>query len=343
MRAAVFHGPEDIRIEEVPEPELPTGGVVIRTVATGICGSDLRTYRFGHPKIKGSQILGHEVAGIIEQSDVDTLPVGTRVAVAPGTPCLECGWCRRGRQNMCTSRTLLGRELPGGLAEKFALSAQAVRAGTIVPVPDGLDLVHAPVAEPLNAVLNGQDRARTGAYDTVLVLGLGPIGVLHIATARARGAARVIGVDPLASRVETAAAMLGDKDLITMEGDWLEELVRQTGGFDVVVLANTAPQAFATAMQAVKNQGRVLVFAGLPKTTPTVPVDLNEVHYREVEIIGAFGATPGHFAAAVEWLNEGHIDLNAFVTDRIALDDIVTGFDNVANGVGVKTMVVFPS
>ena len=343
MRAAVFYGPEDIRFEDVADPELEPGGLVIATAATGICGSDLRTYRFGHPKISGSQILGHEVAGVIEQSDVAELPVGTPVAVAPGTPCLECSYCRRGKQNMCIKRTILGREHPGGLAEKFGVSAQAVRAGTVAVVPDSVHLRHAPVAESLNAVLNGQDRGQIGAYDRVIVLGLGPIGILHIATARARGAELVVGADPLGSRVESAAGILGERELITMEAGWEQKALALTenDGFDVVILANTAPRAFDTAMQLIAPQGRVLVFAGLPKDSPTVAANLNDIHYKEISLVGAFGATPRHFRAAVKWLGEGHLNLDKFVTSEIPLESVVEGFEAVGRGEGVKTMVVF--
>lgn len=343
MRAAVFHGPEDIRIEDLPEPDLADGGLVIQTAATGLCGSDLRTYHFGHPKITGPQILGHEVAGIVVRSGTGAYPVGSRVAVAPGTPCLECSFCRRGKQNMCGDRPILGREVPGGLAERFPVSAQAVRAGTVIEVPDGVDLTHAPVAEPLNAVLNGQDRARTGPYDRVLVLGLGPIGVLHLAVARARGAAATVGVDPRPGRVDAAADVLGADALFTMTEGWERRVLEHSGGdgFDVIVLANTAPQAFGSAMDLVAVHGRILAFAGLPKTTPTVPADLNDIHYRETEIIGAFGATPGHFRSAVQWLGDGHMDLDRFVTERITLEEINAGFEGIAKGVGMKTMVVF--
>lgn len=342
MRAAVFYGPEDIRLESSNEPALPVGGLVVATVATGICGSDLRTYRFGHPKISGSQILGHEVAGVVAASDADDFTVGTAVAVAPGTPCLECEYCRRGKQNMCLNRTLLGRETPGGLAEKFAVSGLAVRAGTVVRVPPTLPLEYAPVAEPLNAVMNGQDRAGIGPYDRVLVLGLGPIGILHVALARHRGAELIMAVDPLPSRVESAGGILGPADLVAFHDTWeAEARARSGGGFDVIVLANTAPQAFATAMSLIAPQGRVLVFAGLPKNAPVVGVDLNDVHYREVSVIGAFGATPRHFQAAVNWLADGHIDLDKFVTSRIGLEDLVAGFEAVGRGDGVKTMVEF--
>jgi len=342
IRAAVFYGPGDIRVEVVPEPGLAAGGLVIRTVATGICGSDLRTYRFGHPKIAGFQILGHEVAGVVEASDTPMFPVGTAVAVAPGTPCLECEFCRRGKQNMCVKRTLLGRETPGGLAEKFALSGQSVSAGTVVAVPTSLPLEFAPVAEPLNAVMNGQDRAAIGPYDRVLVLGLGPIGILHVATARNRGAETVVAADPLPSRVESAAGILGNKRLVVIHEGWEAEIRAASGGdFDVVVLANTSPHAFATAMSLIAPQGRVLVFAGVPKEAPVVGIDLNDVHYRELSVVGAYGANPRHFRAAVNWLAEGHIDLNKFVTSRIGLEDLVSGFEAVGRGDGVKTMVTF--
>lgn len=341
MLAVVFHAPGDVRIEEVPTPELPPRGLLIATAAAGVCGSDVRTRYHGSPKFQGTQILGHEVAGTVIASDASDYPVGTKVAIHPGIPCLECRFCRIGKNNMCLHRKLLAADLPGGMAEVVAIPAEAVRAGSVVRVPDRLPLEYAPVAEPLNAVFNGHDRARTGPWDAVFVLGLGPIGILHTATALSRGASPVVAADPSAERVAAAAKVLGDDHVMVMSGGWLEEAKSRGGGrgWDVVVLATTAPQAFATAFDLVGNNGRILAFSGLPKDKAAITIDVNAIHYREIELIGAFGATPRHFEAAVNWLAAGNLDLASFVTSRVSLDHALEAFDNVEHARGIKSLI----
>ena len=135
MLAAVFHGPDDLRVEDVPAPELPPGGLLVRTATVGVCGSDIRTWHAGNHRIAGTQILGHEMAGVVVASDTERVATDTEVAVCPCAPCLECRNCLDGRYNLCPTRRCLGYQLPGGMAEMFAVPADAVRAGCVVPVP----------------------------------------------------------------------------------------------------------------------------------------------------------------------------------------------------------------
>src|SRR5690242_4388388 len=162
MKAAVLHGPDDLRVESVPDPELPPGGVVIRPVTVGVCGSDVRTWRHGSPRLRGPQVLGHETGGVVVESDVESLPVGTAVAVCPGAPCLECPFCAAGHHNLCGRRAVLGYDLPGGMAERCAVPHAWIRSGGVVPLPAGLPVEHGAVAEPVHTILNGQDEARIG-------------------------------------------------------------------------------------------------------------------------------------------------------------------------------------
>lgn len=193
MKAVVFHGPDDIRVEDVPEPVLPRGGLIVRPRTVGICGSDIRTWHTGNHRIRGTQILGHEMAGVVVDSDDERYPAGLAVAICPCFPCLECEYCQAGIQNFCPRRECLGYQHPGGMAEAVAVPAGSIRAGGVVPVPETVPLDLAPLAEPLHTVLNGQDRAHPHPSESVLVLGLGPIGILHAAVARSRGVVSVLG------------------------------------------------------------------------------------------------------------------------------------------------------
>jgi L-iditol 2-dehydrogenase len=342
MKAVVLHGPGDLRIEEVADPVLPAGGVIIEPVTVGVCGSDVRVWRHGSPRLTGPQVLGHEIGGIIRASDVATLPVGTAVAVCPGAPCLECTACQAGRHNLCRRRKVLGYDTPGGMAEACAVPSAWVRSGGVVPLPPSLQPAFGAVAEPTHTVLNGQDEARIAPGESVLVLGLGPIGVLHVAVARSRGASPVFGVDINPERVAGAAVLLGASAALAMSDGWETQVRTGTAdasGFDVVVLATGAKAAVATALSLVAPGGRVLAFAGMPPESSLVDLDLNAIHYRQISLVGAFGGTPPHFRRAVRWLSESSLDLRAYTPIRFRLDAALEAIASVARGEGLKTLL----
>lgn len=341
MLAAVFHGPDDLRVEEVPRPVLPPGGLVVRTATVGICGSDVRTWHAGSHRVTPPQVLGHEMAGTVEESDVPEHPVGSAVVVCPCAPCLECPSCLVGRHNFCPHRHCLGYERPGGMAELFAVPSDAVRSRGVVRVPGSIPLPWAPVAEPLHSILNAHDRARTGFMESVLVLGLGPVGILHVAVARSRGAAPALGVEPLPQRVEAAGEILGAERVLAMTDGWeARALERVEGrGWNVIVLANVSPASVATAFALVAPLGRIVAYAGLRADAPTVAVDWNRVHYRQIEIIGAFGGTPPYFERAVAWLAASGIRLDVLVSAEYPLERTLDAFRAVESGQGLKTMI----
>lgn len=340
MRAVVLHGPGDLRLDEVPEPTLPHGGLVVRPGAVGICGSDVRTWRHGSPRLIGPQIPGHEFAGPIVASEVAEFPVGTRVAVCPGAPCQACRACRAGHGNLCPQRRVLGYDLPGAMAELVAVPADWIRADAVVALDPSASIERGALVEPLHTVINGQDQVEIRTGEAVLVLGLGPIGVLHVAHARSLGAV-VLGVDPLDARVELAAQILGDRLIERMDDGWVERAHSTVdgGGFDVVIVAVGAPDAIATAIELAEPGGRVLAFAGLPPDSQTIGLDMNDLHYRQLSIVGAFGGTPDTFRRAAAWFDRTPFDVDAFTPERFGLNQAVTAFEAVAAGRGLKTIL----
>jgi L-iditol 2-dehydrogenase len=340
MRAVVLHGPGDLRLDEIPEPTLPPGGLVVRPGAVGICGSDVRTWRHGSPRLTGPQVPGHEFAGTIVASGVAELPAGTQVAVCPGAPCQACRACRAGHGNLCPRRRVLGYDLPGAMAELIAVPADWIRTGGVVALDSTAPIERGALVEPLHTVINGQDQVAIRTGEAVLVLGLGPIGVLHVAHARSSGAT-VLGVDPLAERAERAARVLGDGLVGRMDDGWVDRVRRTVddGGFDVVITAVGAPDAIATAIELAEPSGRVLAFAGLPPDTRTIGLDMNDLHYRQLSIVGAFGGTPDTFRRAAAWFDRTPFDLEAFTPERFGLDHAVDAFEAVAAGRGLKTIL----
>ena len=341
MKAVVLHGPGDLRVDDVAEPTLPPGGILLRTAAVGICGSDVRTWRQGSPRLSRPQVMGHEFAGTVIATDVPAIPAGTAVAVCPGAPCLDCRACAAGHANLCRRRRVLGYDLPGGMAELVAIPANWIRTGGVVTLDPTRPVELGAIVEPLHTVLNGQDQARIRAGDAVLVLGLGPIGILHLASALSAGAGPVLGVDPDAVRVAAAGAIVSGADTATMEAGWMiwaREAVGG-GGFDVVIVAVGSREAISTAIEMTEPGGRILAFAGLPSSASGFELDMNVLHYRQLSIVGAFGGTPAHFRRAAGWLATSDFDVAAFAPHRFPLVDAPAAFDSVARGEGIKTLL----
>jgi L-iditol 2-dehydrogenase len=340
MRAVVLHGPGDLRLDEVPDAELPAGGLLVRPRAIGICGSDVRTWRHGSPRLHGPQVLGHEFAGIVAATDVGAIPPGTPVAVCPGAPCGHCRACLAGHANLCRQRLVLGYDLPGGMADLVAVPADWVRAGGVVTLDPVAPIERGAIVEPLHTVLNGQDQILIKRDERVLVLGLGPIGVLHVAVARSEGAA-VVGLDPDPDRVARAATILGAGSVGRLgTGPDGRVGTAADGGFDVVIVAVGARDALATAIASVEPGGRILAFAGLPADSRTIELDMNDLHYRQLAIQGAFGGTPDTFRRAAAWLAANPLDMAAFAPGRFPLGDALAAFEAAAAGHGLKTLLV---
>jgi L-iditol 2-dehydrogenase len=340
MKAVVLHGPGDLRLDDVPEPALPPGGLVVRPLAVGICGSDVRTWRHGSPRLRGPQVLGHEIAGVVAESDVAAFAPGVPVAVCPGAPCEVCRACRTGRANLCRCRLVLGYDLPGGMADLVAIPADWIRTGGVVALDPAAPIERGAIIEPLHTVINGQDQARIKAGEHILVLGLGPIGVLHVALAGSVGAT-ALAVDPDPDRVARAGTIVGPDKIDDMDAGWKDRARASvdSGGFDVVIAAVGSSDAVATAIELVEPGGRILSFAGLPPNKRSIELDMNDLHYRQLAILGAFGGTPDTFRRAAAWLADSTFDVDRFTPERFGLADAVEAFESVEGGRGLKTLL----
>jgi len=344
MKAAVFRGPMDIVIQDWEKPVAGPGEFILKVEAAALCGSDLRTYRHGHPKVKPPQILGHEVAGIVDSvgEGVTYVKPGDRVAVAPGVPCGECYFCERGEQNMCTNRVVMGTHFPGAFAEFVKVPAGALRAGTVVKLPENGSFELATLGDPLVACVNGQEVLDVRLGDVVVVQGAGPIGVFHSQLAHLRGALTVILADINATRLDFARQH-GVADLyVDSSKEDLEEVVKSVTegrGADQVIVANTAPAAAVQAVRLAAKNGKVLLFAGFPKDQTALGLDGNIIHYSQVRVMGSFGCTPRQYRLAQQLLMTGKINGEMVITHRLPLEQINEGFQLMISGEAMKVIV----
>jgi len=290
MRAAVYHGRGDVRVEQVPEPRPEPGAVRLRVLRGAICGSDSGEYAHGPKMIKldgphpgsghgGPVVLGHEfVAEVVELGEgAEGLALGDRVVCGAGVSCGECAWCRAGRTNLCAHYYTLGFHRDGGLAEQVVSPASIC-----VPVPDACDDAAAAMAQPFAVALHGLNRAGAGE-GSLAVIGVGGIGAFVVAAAVARGNREVIAIDVAPHRLQTAAA-LGAAHLIDAGSDDPVELVREiTGGIGAAVTIDAAgaPGTLNQALHATRRGGRVLML-GMPARAPEL--DALDAILREVEL-----------------------------------------------------------
>lgn len=344
MKVATFYAPGDIRLEETPEPQASAGEVKIRVRNCSTCGTDVKIRVSGHPNMSSPQVMGHEIAGEITHvgAGVEGWSVGDRVQVIAAIPDGTCVDCLAGHPTVCEHQLSMGYQFPGGFAEYMIVPAAVLAVDGLTRIPDSVSFAEASLAEPLACVLNGQEIARVGDGDRVVVIGSGPIGCLHVRLARARGARQVILVDLNADRLARAAALVEpDLAIASEHGDPVDAVLEATGGrgADVVITAAASGEAQEQGLRMLARRGRLSMFGGLPKDRPDITVDANLVHYRELTLLGANGSSPAQNKAALELIESGRVPVADLITHTLPLDRLLDALDIVARGDAIKVTI----
>jgi L-iditol 2-dehydrogenase len=339
MRVAMYYSVQDIRIEEMPVPSIGPGEMLVRVRASGICGSDvMEWYRARSAPL----VLGHEVAGEVAAVGEGVRPfrVGDRVFVTHHVPCGECRYCRQGHPSVCDTlrRTHFH---PGGFAEYVRVPQINVERGTL-PLPEELTFDEGSFIEPVACVVRGQRMARLQAGQTVLVIGSGSAGLLHVQLARARGAGRVIASDINESRLR-AARRLG-ADATVPAADLPDGLLAANEGrlADVVVVCTGAVPAIRQAVRSVDRGGTVLFFAPAPEGVE-VAIPLFEFWRDEVTVATSYAAGPEDITEAIELLRARRVRVEEMITHRLSLAEAGLGFELVASGQEAIKVIIDPS
>lgn len=341
MKAANLIAPKTLVYQDVPDPDCPENGVLVKVHACGICGSDLRTYEGGSSYAKYPAILGHEITGEIVESRHPSFQTGQILAIAPVTPCGKCYYCQRGMQNLCDNLKMIGiaAGVDGGFAEYLALTEEILENGCVFTLPEGIDNIPTVIAEPASSCLCCQENANVTLGDEVLVVGAGTLGLLNGTISRLRGANEVIIVEPSSEKIRLAnhvgfETVIGE---FSSHKDVYETVMNKTSGrgMDVVITACPSPQAQADALKLVKKRGKVIFFGGLGKNS--IPqLETNLVHYREIQIFGANAYTPRHYRMAIELILNNKIEANKFISARYPLSRIEDGFSDMKKGTILK-------
>jgi L-iditol 2-dehydrogenase len=346
MRAARLYGREDLRVEEVPVPEPGAGEVLLRVKAAAVCGTDIRMFRNGaRAATPGTPlVLGHEVSGVVESvgPGVRGCHKGMPVAVAPNMGCGVCDQCVSGNTQMCAAYTAFGINIPGGFAPFMRIPREAVTQGNLAPIPEGVDFVSAALVEPLSCVYNAFQRIAIVPGDTVLVIGAGPIGLMHAKVALMAGAAKVYMNDLGAERLSLCQKK--EPGIIAIESQGLKDRVSvltRGKGVDVCITAAPSADAQILALELVGVNGRVMFFGGLPEGKSTVPLDTNLVHYKQITITGTSRQSLIQYRQTLALVASGRLVVKDLVTMITPLEDIRASFDQVMAGKGLKNVIEF--
>jgi L-iditol 2-dehydrogenase len=339
MRVAMYYKNSDVRLQEMPRPEIGPGEILVRVIASGICGSDvLEWYRIK----KAPLVLGHEIAGEIAEvgEGVKGFKTGDRVFVGHHVPCNKCWYCLHGHHTVC--ETLHTTNFyPGGFAEFIRVPAINVDRGTFI-LPEKVSFEEGAFVEPLACVIRGQRLAGFSPGQTVLVIGSGISGLLHLMLARSMGAGRVIATDVNEYRLGMARDFGADAALNARED--IPALIRSLNGgrpADLVIVCAGALSAFQQALRSVDRGGTVLCFA---TTNPGVElsIPINEFWRNGITVMPSYANSPYDAQVAIALLAAGRLDVRRMITHRLGLAETGAGFKLVAEAKESMKVIVEP-
>ena len=343
MKAAVYYGPGDIRVEDRPEPAALADNLIVEVIFCAICGTDLKLATVGNPRCHPPRVIGHEMVGRIAHvgSDVQGFAPGERVTLATTIACGNCPICGLGLGNLCPNSKPISYDFDGAFAQRLAIPRQALRGGNVIIVPESVPDEAAALSEPLSCAINAQELAGVKGGDTVLIVGGGPLGAIHAELAKALGAGQVM----ISELCEGRLSLLGElKDILLINaaqqdvGAVVQERTKGLGA-DVVIVCAPGRGPHEQSIQFVRKGGAVSFFASLPKGDSEIVFDSRAIHYGELRVVGASDSRAEHVARGVQMMAEGKIDLGSLVTHRVSLEKIHDGLELMKNRQCLKVLV----
>lgn len=343
MKAAVLEELNKIVVKDVPTPECDANSILLKVKACAVCGSDIRIFHFGNDRVKLPQIIGHEIAGVVEKigANVARFKIGDRLAIGADIPCGKCSFCEAGHGNNCQTNLAMGYQFAGGFAEYVLLNQTVLDFGPVHKIPDNVSFDEAALAEPLGCVLNGLELSNIQLCDTLALIGCGPIGLMLLSVAKKMGATKIIAIEKNKARLEQAKLFGADITVCIDDEDPIQRVLEETGGLgaDVVITANSVPSTQVQALKMAKNRGRVNFFGGLAHGKSEVTLDTNLIHYKELFVHGTHGSVPRQHQKALDLIASGVIDTKKFISHRFDLDQIGEAFAAAENYLGLRVIV----
>lgn len=343
MRAVVLKGPNDFSASQVATPKAGDNELLLQMKKAAICGTDIRILEGKKTKdVRYPSIIGHEICGVIQEvgKNVKGFAVGEKVAVANVIPCHSCKSCLSGRENACLKRKAIGYEFDGGFAEYVLIPQIALESGNIVKLPEHVSFAEGALIEPLACCLRGLKNAGTGLNDIVLVVGAGPIGLMHLQLAKLAGAHKVIVSEPIASRREKAAKLGADLVVDPTAEDLHQIVMRETDGLgvDVIIVAIGVPQIVNATIKLCRKGGTVNLFAGFAGTGECT-IEVNTIHYGEITVNGSTACKRQDYLDAARMVISGKINLAEIVTHTFKIEEFQQAYEACKSGDGLKVLI----
>lgn len=341
MKAIQYYGPQNIKYEEVPVKPPEDGEIVVKIMSALTCGTDVKTFRRGHPVLIKNipSGFGHEFSGIVDRiSDgVDNVKVGDRVAVANSAPCGHCFFCKKEEYNLCENLNLLN----GAYAQYITVPKHITEKNTVI-IPDSLSFDKAAFAEPLANVVHGVERTEIKEGQTVGIIGIGPIGLMFARLAKLKGAKVIVaGRNPeklrLANEFSHADEII-DLTKYPNPEKIFKEYTDEKRGLDVAVECVGLPEIWERIFSCVRPGGTVHFFGGC-KSGSTVTLDTTKMHYGDIKLMSVFHHTPKYFRMALDYISSGDVEVEKLITDTITLDKIEWAMNEHIQGRAIKFLV----
>ncbi len=341
MKAVLFYGPQNIKYEETMIKPLEKGEILVKVGAALTCGTDVKTFRRGHPVLIKNvpSGFGHEFAGTVEKisEGVTNVKVGDRVVCANSAPCGECFYCKRGEYNLCENLDLLN----GAYAEYIVVPERIVKKNTII-LPDSLPFHKAAFAEPLANVVHGVERTEIKPGDTVGVIGIGPIGLMFARLAKLKGA-RVIAAGRNPIKLKLAEEFSHADEVVDLKKypnpeKIFKDFTEEGKGLDVAVECVGLPEMWERVFSCVRPGGTVHFFGGC-KSGSTVTFDTTKMHYGDIKLMSVFHHTPKYFRQALDYIASGEVEVEKLITAELPLEKVEWAMEQHIAGNAIKFLI----
>jgi L-iditol 2-dehydrogenase len=341
MKAIQYYGPRDIRYEEVPVKPPEEGEVVVKIMAALTCGTDVKTFRRGHPVLikQVPSGFGHEFSGIVEKvgHGVTNVKVGDRVVAANSAPCGECFFCKKGEYNLCENLDLLN----GAYAEYITVPARIVSKNMLI-LPDNLSFEKASFCEPLANVVHGAYRTGIKKGDSVGIIGIGPIGLMFARIAKLMGARVIVaGRNPI--KLKMAEEFAHADEIVDLKKyqnpvKIFKDFSDMGKGLDVAVECVGLPEIWEQIFECVRAGGTVHFFGGC-KSGSTVKFDTTKMHYGDIKMMSVFHHTPKYFRMALDYIASGDVEVEKLITDTLPLEKVEYAMEEHIAGRAIKFLI----
>ncbi len=336
-----YYAPKDVRIEEMKEiPKISIGEVLVKIEACAICGTDVKSFVSGNPRIKPPQVMGHELCGTIVElgEDVENYKIGQRVTMATTIGCGDCYYCNKGKTNMCRNAEAMGFNYSGAMAPYAVIPAKAVKQNHLVDIGD-LDATVASLSEPMSCAINDINRVPEEELENVLIWGLGPLGMLHALCAREKGVKNIVCVGFPGKRSDMARDM-GLTVLTPDEIDGKFKELSKVEGFDLVLITAPNNGVQSKAPLYARKGGYVSYFASLPVGDEMLSMNSRTIHYNELVLYGTSDSTVKHVQAAVDLLRKNPDGFRPLITHVMPFSDFHKAIDEIKARNAVKIVLV---